>query len=98
MDTCRVKAFTKRMTQVLGLHQAPFACGILYVISQLQLQFPDIRTLFEEPEDYEAITHTASHNFAMRCKGQKPVFSYDGRKRNPEYSNSDRTCLWEFVS
>jgi len=24
--------------------------------------------------------------------------AYDGRKRNPEYSNAERSCLWELVS
>ncbi|KAL2759252.1 hypothetical protein ACRALDRAFT_1028990, partial [Sodiomyces alcalophilus JCM 7366] len=95
VDTRRVKAFVKRMTQILGLHQAPFSCGILHVILQLRRQFPDIRALFEEPEDCDEIAPTASVNTVMDRGPQKFALSYNGRKRNPEHSNSQYSCLWE---
>lgn len=28
---------------------------------------------------------------------QPPVTLYDGRKRDPQYSNAEQTCLWELV-
>lgn len=33
LDVRRVKAFAKRMLQIAGLHQPPFVCGLLYVVS-----------------------------------------------------------------
>src|SRR6478735_2096359 len=41
VDVRRVKAFAKRMLQISGLHQPPFICGLLYVLSQLRKTFPD---------------------------------------------------------
>lgn len=28
---------------------------------------------------------------------QPAITTYDGRKRDPQYSNAERTCLWELV-
>lgn len=86
VDVRRVKAFAKRMLQITHLHQPPFVCGLLYVVSHLRGTFPDLATLIEEPE--ESIFDDPSE--------QRPV--YDGRKRDPEYSNAQRSCLWEMVS
>ena len=87
VDTRRVKAFAKRMLQISGLHQPPFVCGLLYVISNLRETFPDLKTLVEEPEESVFDDEPAS---------ERPV--YDGKKRDPEYSNANRSCLWEVVS
>lgn len=87
VDTRRVKAFAKRMLQICGLHQPPFVCGLLYVVSHLRETFPDLSTLVEEPEESA---------FDDEPAGERAV--YDGRKRNPEFSNANRSCLWEVVS
>lgn len=87
VDTRRVKAFAKRMLQISGLHQPPFVCGLLYVISHLKETFPDLSTLVEEPEESVFDDEAASG---------RPV--YDGKKRDPEYSNANQSCLWEVVS
>lgn len=86
VDVRRVKAFAKRMLQIAGLHQPPFICGLLYVIASLRQTFPDLSTLIDEPE---------MSMFDDESKGQN---AYDGRKRNPEHSNAQRSCLWEIVS
>ncbi|KAL7942324.1 CBF/Mak21 family domain-containing protein [Trichoderma barbatum] len=86
VDVRRVKAFAKRMLQVAGLHQPPFICGLLYVISHLRQTFPDLSTLVESPE--ESV-------FDDEAPEDRPT--YDGRKRNPEHSNAHRSCLWEVV-
>ncbi|KAL7892549.1 CBF/Mak21 family domain-containing protein [Trichoderma sp. SZMC 28014] len=86
VDVRRVKAFAKRMLQVSGLHQPPFVCGLLYVISHLRQTFPDISTLVEEPE--ESV-------FDDEAPEDRPT--YDGRKRDPVHSNAHRSCLWEVV-
>jgi ribosome biogenesis protein MAK21 len=87
VDVRRVKAFAKRMLQISGLHQPPFVCGLLYVISHLRETFPDLMTLINEPE--ESV-------FDDEPQSERPA--YDGRKRDPEYSNAQRSCLWELVS
>lgn len=86
VDVRRVKAFAKRMLQVAGLHQPPFICGLLYVISHLRQTFPDLSTLVESPE--ESV-------FDDEEPENRPT--YDGRKRNPEHSNAHRSCLWEVI-
>ncbi|KPM39980.1 Ribosome biogenesis protein MAK21 [Neonectria ditissima] len=84
VDTRRVKAFAKRMLQISGLHQPPFVCGLLYVVSHLRETFPDMRTLLEEPEES-----------VFDDEDERPM--YDGRKRDPEHSNANRSCLWEML-
>ncbi|KYK55957.1 CCAAT-box-binding transcription factor [Drechmeria coniospora] len=86
VDVRRVKAFAKRMLQIAGLHQPPFICGLLYVISQLQRTFPDLSNLVEDPE---------TSVFDDETSKNQPT--YDGRKRDPEHSNAQRSCLWEMV-
>ena len=87
VDVRRVKAFTKRMMQISSLHQPPFVCGLLYIISHLRGTFPDLMTLIEEPE--ESIFDDGDSS------SQRP--GYDGRKRDPEHSNANRSCLWELI-
>lgn len=87
VDVKRVKAFAKRMLQITGLHQPPFVCGLLYVISHLRETFPDLSTLVEEAE-----------TSVFDDEDIKNLPRYDGRKRNPEHSNAHRSCLWEVVS
>lgn len=105
----RVKAFVKRMLQVLTLHEPPFVTAILYLVHELQSIFPGVRTMLDTGEaledDEEEVFHDApeSDDEAMG-KISKPMATkslaenhliYDGRKRDPEHSNADRTCLWE---
>ncbi|KAI0889475.1 CBF-domain-containing protein [Annulohypoxylon maeteangense] len=106
VDVRRVKAFVKRMLQVLNLHQPSFVCGIMYLIIDLCVTFPDIKTLINEPEEYdddEVIPGVASDAPAETLTGgaeaqpTKADSVYDGRKRNPEYSNAHRSCLWELL-
>ncbi|KAH6895144.1 CBF/Mak21 family-domain-containing protein [Thelonectria olida] len=87
VDSRRVKAFAKRMLQISGLHQPPFVCGLLYVVSHLRETFPDLSTLIEEPE--ESVFDDDEPG------SERPV--YDGRKRNPEHSNANQSCLWEVI-
>src|SRR5450756_2363213 len=41
----RVKAFAKRILQVVTLHQPPFICGILYLLRELETTFPGLKSL-----------------------------------------------------
>lgn len=87
VDVRRVKAFAKRMLQIAVLHQPPFVCGLLYVIGLLRQTFPDLSTLIDQPE--ESVFDDDEDDI------QRPM--YDGRKRNPEHSNAQRSCLWEMI-
>lgn len=106
----RVKAFVKRIVQVLVLHQPSFTCGIFYMIRELEKTFPGLQSLFDEPpeneEDEEEVfkdvpdedDEKETPNEVPETKSEKPSNRYDPRKRDPEHSNADKTCLWELVS
>ncbi|KAL9944792.1 hypothetical protein ACHAO5_005573 [Verticillium nonalfalfae] len=97
VDTRRVKAFVKRMLQILGLHQPSFACGILYIVLQLRLQFPDLRALLEDAEEHGDAEVAASATPGDLSNVVTSPTDYDGRKRDPEHSNAQNSCLWEIA-
>jgi ribosome biogenesis protein MAK21 len=106
VDVRRVKAFVKRLIQVLSLHQPSFICGTLFLIAELQATFPDLRTMLDEPEDNdddgEEFYRDVREDDLDHAEGSSGVVpqrtgSYDGRKRDPEHSNAHRSCLWELV-
>lgn len=108
LNVRRVKAFVKRIVQVLGLHQPSFICGIFYLIRELEKTFTGIQSLFDQPEDNDSDDEEvfrdvpdedeAQEKEVSESKPQKPTNGYDPRKRDPEHSNADKTCLWELVS
>ncbi|CZT05077.1 related to MAK21-protein required for 60S ribosomal subunit biogenesis [Rhynchosporium agropyri] len=101
----RVKAFVKRMLQIVTLHQPPFICGILFLIRELEATFPGLKSLLSDPEereDADEVFHDAPEGDVelgiKDCKTQStPSVLYDGRKRDPEHSSADKSCLWELV-
>ncbi|MCJ1308112.1 hypothetical protein MMC25_001764 [Agyrium rufum] len=104
----RVKAFAKRLLQVVAMHQASFTCGVIFLIKELEDVFASLKNYVDEPEEDES---DAEEHFQdvdgveqpqvperarlkeaaekMRPKG------YDGKKRDPEFSDADASCLWE---
>jgi ribosome biogenesis protein MAK21 len=114
----RVKAFTKRLLQVITLHQPPFICGVLYLLRELEGTFSGLSSLFTSPEesgeaDEEIFLDVPEDAMEAAAIPKSPQDSqvhpdgefiaqikrngYDGRKRDPEHSNADRSCLWELV-
>ncbi|RHZ53352.1 hypothetical protein CDV55_102585 [Aspergillus turcosus] len=105
----RVKAFVKRIVQVLGLHQPAFICGVFYLIRELEKTFTGIQAMFDQPEDNESDDEEVFRDVpdeddeeqaqpaVPENKQQKPSNRYDPRKRDPEHSNADKTCLWELL-
>ncbi|GFF44130.1 uncharacterized protein C4F10.09c [Aspergillus lentulus] len=104
----RVKAFVKRIVQVLGLHQPAFICGVFYLIRELEKTFTGIQALIDQPEDNESDDEEVFRDVpdeddeqtqpaVPEDKQQKPSNRYDPRKRDPEHSNADKTCLWELL-
>lgn len=106
----RVKAFVKRMLQIVTLHQPPFICGVLYLVRELEATFPSLKTLLNDPEmgedDEEEVFRDVPEeplqdedmDDGQAQKAKKAAETYDGRKRDPEHSNADKSCLWESVS
>jgi ribosome biogenesis protein MAK21 len=106
----RVKAFVKRLLQIVTLHQPPFICGVIYLIRELEGTFPGLKSLFNDPEendeDDEEVFRDVPEDGDSVYQTQngtgskaKPLSElYNGRKRDPEHSNADKTCLWESVS
>jgi len=104
VDVRRVKAFVKRLIQVLSLHQPSFTSGTLFLIAELQATFPDLHTLLDEPEDNGDDGEEVFKDVLEDGPGveetntQQRTITYDGRKRDPEHSNAHQSCLWELVS
>jgi ribosome biogenesis protein MAK21 len=108
LNVKRVKAFVKRMLQVVSLHQPPFICGILFLVRELEATFPGLKSLFSDPEELdgsedEVFRDVPEDGEAINVevpasKQSAHSASYDGRKRDPEHSNADKSCLWEIVS
>lgn len=111
----RVKAFAKRILQVITLHQPPFICGALYLLRELEGTFPGLKSLLNDPEDdgqedveffrdvpedaaLEAQVQDSNKISPPNNISKLASQSYDGRKRDPEYSNADKSCLWEILS
>jgi ribosome biogenesis protein MAK21 len=108
----RVKAFVKRMLQIVTLHQPPFICGVLYLLRELEATFPSLKTLLNDPEVdddeqeeiFRDVPEESSQEDGMNIdalqarKSKKAAEAYDGRKRDPEHSNAGKSCLWESVS
>lgn len=104
LNAKRVQAFVKRLLQVITMHEPPFACGVLYLISELQTSFPSIRSMLKEPEVSEE--DEEEHFVDVPEDGETPAnvqnssqreSAYDARKREPAYANAERTCLWDIL-
>ncbi|KAI9827552.1 MAG: hypothetical protein M1832_004902 [Thelocarpon impressellum] len=110
----RVQAFVKRLLQVIAQHQPPFVCGAIYLIKELEIEFPSIRASIKQPEDHEddglesfrdapadseSESRQAAGEVSLQPAMDRPnqARMYDGRKRDPEHSNADKSCLWELV-
>jgi len=105
----RVQAFVKRLLQMITMHEPPFVCGILYLVSELETSFPTIRNMINEAEmgimdeeehyvDAPDDDDAPSGIHADRTKNfLPPVEAYDPRKRDPEHSHADRSALWETI-
>ncbi|KAK0304242.1 RNA-binding ribosome biosynthesis protein mak21 [Friedmanniomyces endolithicus] len=107
----RVQAFVKRLLQIVAMHEPPFVCGVLYLISELEGTFPSIRSMVTQAEvddgDEEEHFVDASEEGAMHPQRNALISAeptaaftqhhYDPRKRDPEHANADRSCLWELL-
>ena len=106
LNVKRVKAFAKRLLQVVLMHQPSFTCGTLYLLRELESVFANLSSSVDDPEandddgeetfrDVQESPASAPPQNAAETFPSKP--KYDGRKRDPEYSNADKSCLWELT-
>lgn len=107
LNVKRVKAFTKRLLQVVAMHQPSFTCGSLYLLRELEGVFTNLEAFIDQAEedsddeeDFQDVQEQLPHRASLddgpfRTRTHKPTAKYDGRKRDPEYSNADRSSLWE---
>ncbi|KAH0561948.1 hypothetical protein GP486_003344 [Trichoglossum hirsutum] len=51
LNVKRVKAFVKRLLQVAALHQPSFICGVLYLVRELEGNFPALGAFLDQPEE-----------------------------------------------
>ena len=107
----RIKAFVKRLVQILGLHQPSFICGVFYLIRELETTYPSLTSWIDQPEEHDSDDEEvfrdvpdeeegghAEQPSTTELESSRPSNSYDSRKRDPEQTNADKSCLWELVS
>lgn len=110
----RVKAFAKRLLQVVSMHQPAFACGAMYMLRELEGIFASLSSFVDDREqddnDEEEVFHDVEENDTGQFSPHNRLNStttpqttpgkketYEPRKRNPEHSNADNSCLWEIL-
>ncbi|PVI05916.1 CBF-domain-containing protein [Periconia macrospinosa] len=101
----RVQAFVKRLLQIIHMHEPPFICGVLYLINELIITFPSIKSMLSTPENddsdsgeehYEDVPDEESGAPVKERSGSKKT-RYDSRKRDPAHADADLSCLWELL-
>ncbi|KIX04299.1 uncharacterized protein Z518_05166 [Rhinocladiella mackenziei CBS 650.93] len=103
LNVKRVKAFVKRLVQILSLHEPPFICGACFLIQDLESSFPSLAGLIDQPEDHEdeeEVFRDVDEDADVTDPAtiEKPAGNvYDGHKRAPEYANADNSCVWELL-
>ncbi|KAF2746533.1 CBF-domain-containing protein [Sporormia fimetaria CBS 119925] len=99
----RVKAFVKRLLQIIHLHEPPFICGVLYLIKELLITFPGIKSMLSTPEDNESESgdehyeDVAEDGSKVKADAPPTHQRYDARKRDPDHAHADLSCLWELL-
>ncbi|WFD42226.1 RNA-binding ribosome biosynthesis protein mak21 [Malassezia psittaci] len=99
LDQERVKAFVKRLCQILNLQDPPFICGSLVLLDQLFNAMPGLRSIINEPEE-EGVEHFVDEpegNAGVPKSSLAYRTSYDGRKRDPRFARAGETALWDLL-
>ena len=103
----RVKAFIRRLLQVVAMHQPSFICGTFYLIRELEGVFASLDAFIDQgeedsdgEEDFRDVQEPLPNGITSGeelCppKGSNLAAKYDGRKRDPNHSNADSSSLWE---
>ncbi|KAL8924066.1 MAG: hypothetical protein Q9208_004203 [Pyrenodesmia sp. 3 TL-2023] len=113
LDIKRVKAFAKRLLQVVSMHQPAFTCGAMYLLRELEAIFASLSAFVDDHEDNESDEEEIFHDVDEYHSSSLPTVQpqqkatsphkprskevYDGRKRDPSHSNASNSCLWEIL-
>ena len=107
LNAKRVQAFVKRLLQVVTMHEPPFVCGVLYLITELEGTFPSIRNMMTEPEvddedeeeHFRDVPEEGQDDDRPLEPQQQPSnrIQYDAKKRDPEHAHAERSCLWDIL-
>ena len=104
LNVKRVKAFAKRLLQVVAMHQPSFICGTLYLLRELEGIFANLVAFMDQggedsdgEESFRDVQeqHPTGTSTDTGLSSHKHAPKYDGMKRDPRYSNADRSSLWE---
>ena len=103
LNVKRVKAFIKRLFQVLSLHDASFVVGAFFLLQDLEKTFPSLAGLIDQAEDHDDdeevfrdVEEDGADAPAVSDSNVRATL-YDGHKRAPEYANADNSCVWEVL-
>lgn len=98
----RVKAFVKRILQILSLQEPSFVCAAFFLLKDLEKTFPSLTSMIDQAEDHEddeEVIKDVEQDTAMTEATQPGADAesnkYDAYKRAPEHANADGSCLWE---
>ena len=105
----RVRAFVKRLLQVITMHQPSFICGVLYLLSELEKALPALAMLVDEPEeiasegeetfyDVDEVDQVSPIATKPTPNSSKQAPLYDARKRDPVHADAATASLWELPS
>lgn len=104
LSTKRIKAFVKRILQVLSLHEPPFICGAFFLLKDLDSTFPGLTALVdhaeeldEDEETFRDVDEDRREPASNATEVDKASLRYDGHKRAPEHANADNSCAWELL-
>ncbi|CCG81583.1 Ribosome biogenesis protein MAK21 [Taphrina deformans PYCC 5710] len=105
----RTKAFVKRLVQSATMHGPAYICALFFLFSELEMAVPAIRQLTEEtkkdigkeqlltpPSESEQEEKELSDAVKVQEEEITPK-TYDGRARDPRFSNAEDTSLWEAI-
>ncbi|KAI9839912.1 MAG: hypothetical protein M1819_000104 [Sarea resinae] len=97
LNVKRVKAFVKRLLQVITLHQPPFICGVLYLIKELESTFPSIKALLDQPQelddaDEEVFVDAPDEGDTSRVNSIGRVITADQTKENSRDHRGSHDC------
>ena len=107
LNVKRIKAFEKRLLQVVAMHQPSFICGALYLLRELEGVYTNLEAFIDQgeedsggEEDFRDVEEQLSNRTIIdRGASSEKInilaVTYDGRKRDPKHSNADRSSLWE---
>lgn len=97
-DEERIKAFVKRLCQVLNVQEPPFIVGTLVLLGELFAAKRGLRAMLTEPED-ESVEHFADVDDEAPRPPVVPDVptTYDSRKRDPRFAHAGDTALWDLL-